>query len=111
MRLADLWTGQLTWRRLAVLVAHLPRESATVRAQHGEVVEWGATEHLLAHVVDLLAASNWQRAQQRSKTRITRPKPLPRPGDKRGAKIGRTTKPAGEVKAWLASMSAEGAPA
>jgi hypothetical protein len=32
VELSDLWTGDLSWRRLGVLVKHLPAESATKTA-------------------------------------------------------------------------------
>jgi hypothetical protein len=65
----------LTWRRLAVLVHHLPDDSATWVAIHGEKALWGTTDYLLAAVVDNLAAANWQRGGGKGQ----RPKPLQRP--------------------------------
>lgn len=73
----DLGTDALSWRRLAVLVARLPRESSTMRDVHGAAVEWGPVEHLLATAVDVLAAANWQRGGDK---KAPRPKPLLRPG-------------------------------
>jgi len=39
---------------------------------------WSVTDHLLAAVVDVLQAANWQRAGD---SKAPRPKPIPRPGD------------------------------
>ena len=73
---ADLGTDRLSWRRLSVLLAHLPDESATRRQLIGhDFAAWGVTEHLLAAAVDVLQASNWQRGGGKGQ----RPKPLPRP--------------------------------
>lgn len=106
VRLADLTTGELTWRRLATLVTHLPRDAATVRAQHGERARWGDSEHLLALIADLLAGANWQRGNAGVKHPKSKPKPLPRPGEadrSRGVRYGRTTLSADNVKALLRS--------
>lgn len=94
-RLSDLATGELSWRRLGVLVAALPRDSQTSRALYGEAVAWGVTEHLLATVVDLLQGANWQRSGSKS----NRPKPIPRPGQENtdGTRIG-TPIPLDEMK-------------
>jgi hypothetical protein len=59
-----------------VLIEYLPRESCTARAVHGPVTEWGDTEHLLANVLDVLNAANWQRGGGKG----ARPRRLPRPG-------------------------------
>lgn len=37
---------------------------------------WGDAEHILAHILDVLAAGNWQRGGGKGR----RPQPLPRPG-------------------------------
>jgi len=47
------------------------------RAQAGEAVEWGHVEHLLAAIVDVLQAANWQRAGNRN---APKPQPVRRPG-------------------------------
>jgi len=69
--------GSLSWRRLGVLIAGLPREAATVRLMVGEAADWGAAEHLLAAAVDALHAANWQRGARKGSQR---PKPIRRPG-------------------------------
>ena len=51
---------------------------------------WTVDQHLLASIVDLLAAANWQRAGNRKNPR---PKPLPRPGQKTRHPITRKPRP------------------
>ncbi|MBE1498012.1 hypothetical protein H4696_005112 [Amycolatopsis lexingtonensis] len=83
MDLLDYYRGKLTPRRLRVLIRHLPRESALVRALHGEAAEWGLTEHLLAGAVDELAVGNWLFVAANSAEgadQPDRPRPVPRPG-------------------------------
>lgn len=60
-----------------VLVRQMPETSHTARAVHGEDAAWSLGDHLLAHIADLLAGANWQRAGDKA---VPRPKPLPRPG-------------------------------
>ena len=67
-----------------MLVKHLPRDSAVNRELHGEGAEWAVTDHLLAAVVDHLAAANWMFACVNSAEDAERPEPpvpVPRPGD------------------------------
>jgi hypothetical protein len=66
-----------SWRRLGVLVRHLPRDSVAVHRTAGDAALWGTVEHLLAEVIDLLANANWQRQGRKG---APRPKRLPRPG-------------------------------
>lgn len=68
-----------TLRRVKVLCRHLPRGSALWREIHGEVVDWGPAEHLLALIADVLQLANWQRG---SKKGASRPKPVERPKSK-----------------------------
>ena len=92
--LRDLWRGDLTWRRLAVLVAALPPESATKtairdgltpeqlasitpREGHGP---WSNAELLLAAICDRLALLLWQNG---AKSGTPQPKPITRPGVER----------------------------
>lgn len=60
---------------VAAMAAHLPPESATMRAL-SPPQSWGIPEYLLAAAVDALHAANWQRGGGKGK----RPKPIPRPG-------------------------------
>jgi len=82
--LLDYHRGRLTPRRLRVLIRHLPKEAALVRAlRGGEDVEWGLAEHLLAAAVDQLAAGNWLFATAHTpedRDPPERPEPVPRPG-------------------------------
>ncbi|MEO3974257.1 hypothetical protein [Streptomyces sp. CAU 1734] len=79
--LLDWHRGELSSRRLAILVKHLPRDSAVNRELHGEEAEWSVTDHLLAATVDHLAAANWMFATVNSEDAPTDPpEPVPRPG-------------------------------
>ena len=94
--LADLGTRRLTWRRLTVLLNHLPRESAYVQAVVGDTARWGDTEHLLAGLIDVVQVGNYYTqvlASNRQFKEAPKPPPVfPRPGDKpdRGKRPGRT---------------------
>lgn len=78
MRLSDLGTPSLTWRRFGVLLRQLPREARTTRATADDPVAllWTPEMHLQAGIFDATVAGNWQRGGGKGK----RPKPLARPG-------------------------------
>jgi hypothetical protein len=57
-----------------VLVAHLPPDSATRQAIHGET--WSRTDQLLAAVFDAVRVLIWQNEPKGTR----RPEPLERPG-------------------------------
>ncbi|MFI6440473.1 hypothetical protein [Streptomyces sp. NPDC050759] len=83
MDLLDWHRGRLSSRRLAVLVRHLPRDSATLDGLHGEAARWSVTDYLLASVVDQLAEANWMFAtvnRDEDADPLEYPKPVPRPG-------------------------------
>ncbi|MCI3274973.1 DUF5361 domain-containing protein [Streptomyces cylindrosporus] len=83
MDLLDWHRGRLSARRLAVLVRHLPPDSATLRELHGEAADWSVTDHLLAAAVDRLAEANWMFAtvnRDEDTEPLEYPKPVPRPG-------------------------------
>ncbi|MFE1308560.1 hypothetical protein [Streptomyces sp. NPDC058755] len=80
--LLDWHRGRLTSRRVAVLVRHLPRDSALLRELHGEAAEWTTTDHLLAAAVDQLAEANWMFAmvnRDEDSEPPEYPQPVPRP--------------------------------
>ncbi|MFD7132377.1 hypothetical protein [Streptomyces sp. NPDC059894] len=86
MDLLDWHRDRLSARRLAVLIKHLPRDSALNRDLHGEAAEWSVTDHLLAAAVDHLAAANWMFACVNTAEDGDQPEPpvpVPRPGDGR----------------------------
>lgn len=81
--LLDWHRGRLSSRRLAVLIRHLPRDSATLDGLHGEAAQWSVTDYLLASVVDQLAEANWMFAtvnRDEDAEPLEYPKPVPRPG-------------------------------
>ncbi|MFJ3701262.1 MULTISPECIES: hypothetical protein [Streptomyces] len=84
MDLLDWHRGRLSSRRLAVLVKHMPRDSAVAQELHGDGAEWTVTDYLLAAAVDHLAAANWMFASvntDEDSEPPERPVPVPRPGD------------------------------
>ncbi|RLU83925.1 hypothetical protein CTZ27_27530 [Streptomyces griseocarneus] len=83
MDLLDWHRGSLSSRRLAVLVKHLPRDSAVNRDLHGEAADWDVPAHLLASVVDQLAVANWMTVTLNGDTDadpLDFPEPVQRPG-------------------------------
>jgi hypothetical protein len=82
--LLDWHRERLSSRRLAVLIKHLPRDSALNRDLHGEAADWSVTDHLLAAAVDHLAAANWMFASVNSEEgdQPEPPAPVPRPEDR-----------------------------
>lgn len=76
--------------------------SALARDLQPELAAWASgtvTADLLAHVVDLLAAANWQR---QGKKTAAKPKPLPRPGraPADGQRYGSAPIPVGDFDDW-----------
>ena len=69
----------LSLRRAWVLIRHLPVESRFVR-KHNEAAVWSNETYLLAVVADQIADLSWLYASTHSKSKVKRPKPLPRPG-------------------------------
>lgn len=77
-----------------MLVQQLPPESATATAIRNDIPEdeladrrgdpvkapWSPTDHLLALLIDEVRQLAWMYAQRHSKSKITPPAPLERPG-------------------------------
>ena len=76
-------TTRFGWDDFAVWVKYMPRSSQLFQSVHGP--QWSAELHMLANVVDLLAAANWQRGGGKG----GRPKPVKRPGVKSGERFGK----------------------
>jgi hypothetical protein len=84
----------LTWRRLLVLIDHLPPEAALntairnitpeerLRDNAGDPVKarWSNVESLLATLIDEVRNNTWVFMQANSDKAIPRPDPIPRPG-------------------------------
>jgi hypothetical protein len=58
-----LYCGRLTYRRLLVLLSHLPPDSAVGRALGGDAVGWTIEHELLATLVDVANVHRWQHAR------------------------------------------------
>jgi hypothetical protein len=96
--LGDLFRpgGRLSWRRLGVLVGHLPAQSATKTAMRDELGEtglaelvraprsghgpWSHAELLLAGVWDSVERLIYVQYQRAGAKGLKPPQPLPRPG-------------------------------
>ncbi|WP_371579879.1 hypothetical protein [Streptomyces sp. NBC_01314] len=91
MDLLDWHRGRLSSRRLAVLVKHLPRDSATLQDIHGEASHWSVADYLLASVVDQLAEANWMFAtvnRDEDADPLDYPQPVPRPATAEDERTG-----------------------
>ena len=81
VRLADL-PRTFGWSALAVMARHLPTGSATWRSLHPDEAPWtqGIKQTaLLADLFDAVMALEHGLAQSRTKRKIQRPQPYPRP--------------------------------
>lgn len=76
----DLGSDRLTWRRLGLLIRHLPPEAATVREVHGDKAMWTLDRMLMALIADYLAVANWQRGNAGKKNPPPAPRQIDRPG-------------------------------
>lgn len=84
----------LGWRKLLVLVEHLPPESALNTAIRNDLPEdnlarragdpvkapWSTLESLMAALIDEVRNVGWMYASRNSESTIPRPVPIPRPG-------------------------------
>lgn len=96
LQLSELWTGGLSWRRLGVLIKHLPIESATKTAIRNSVPvdslrasvsdvdtqygAWSQTDMLLAHLIDIATWLRWTKTKAAEDQPKSPPEPYPRPG-------------------------------
>lgn len=87
MALSGVTTGELSWRRLGVLVAGLPSDCCLARTVSPGAV-WSTEAHLLAGVIDNLAWANWQRS---GKKNAPKPRPVQRPGTRSGTETVKGT--------------------
>jgi hypothetical protein len=96
--LGDLFRpgSRLSWRRLGVLIEHLPPESATKTALRDELADddlsrlaklprrghgpWSHTELLLAAVHDSVERLIYVQYQRAGAKNVRPPEPMPRPG-------------------------------
>lgn len=76
LRLRDVGSDRCTWSDLKAMI-YTANPGSYLAAALG--VPWGTSDYMLANVVDLLNAGNWQRGGDKNKPR---PKPVKRPGEK-----------------------------
>jgi len=74
----DDYPDRLTLRAMVSAMKHASPGSAVYRLEKGPKADWGYTQELLAGIMLVLQAANWQRAGNRT---APQPKPLTRPGD------------------------------
>lgn len=104
LRIDWLGTPELSWRDLWVILRQSPLTSAYRIARMGEAALWSRDTHLLADIFDVLAGANWQRA---GKASAPKPKPMHRPGAKRGTQLGAGALPIRDLEAWIAEAEAQ----
>lgn len=83
--LAEFWRGEITIRKLRVMVEHLPPDSAHARAHHGN--SWRDQEFMLAQIGDTLSVlTEITRVVNSENEQFRQPTPFKRPGDEKRAK-------------------------
>lgn len=88
--------GVLSYRRLRVILANSPADSAYSRAIAGS--DWTQDTYLLALIADELAVANWQRTGGK----VAYPEPVPRPEVEVAEPEHRTVISIEEAEAWAA---------
>ncbi|MEV0494783.1 hypothetical protein [Streptomyces atratus] len=101
--LLDWHRGRLSSRRLALLVQHMPRDSALARELHGEAAEWTVVEHLLAHVVDQLREAKCMFALVNRDEDTDAPEPCPVPARPRSPPRPNLTRNTRPRRSWPSS--------
>lgn len=77
-QLPAFWSGEMSVRRLWVLVSGLPRDSAMARELLGDAAEWSPEMHRLTDIVDVLNGLVYVTVRANG-GKAKRPKPVPRP--------------------------------
>lgn len=110
-RLSGLFTGDLSWRLLGVLIRGLPSDSRTMTAIRDATPErvlkapppadasygpWSREAMLLAHLIDVAEWLRWSKTKDAEQGR-NRPEPFPRPGVARKAAPVAATAPTADV--------------
>ena len=75
LRIRDLGSERCTWSDLRAVLYTAPPGSVIASCLG---TPWSTSDYILANVVDLLNAANWQRGGDKNKPR---PKPVKRPGE------------------------------
>ena len=76
LRIRDLGSERFTWSDLRAII-YTANPGSQLAAVLG--APWGVVEYMMANVVDLLSAGNWQRGGDKN---ASRPRPIARPGEK-----------------------------
>jgi len=96
--------GGLSARALLAFLEHLPPESASYAAIHGDMGGWSRTDMLLARICEAVESIAWMTACKGAKRsqRPPRPKRIVRPGvkDDGEKRIGREPIPISDFDEW-----------
>jgi hypothetical protein len=117
--------GSLTWRRLLVLLKHLPPEGAVNTAMRNRLPDhvlfdddrdpatgkWSTVEMLLAVLIDEIRNWQWTYIQAHTDKRVPRPTPIRRPGAGARTRRGLTLVAAQALDPRLRGLSPEEAQA
>lgn len=113
-RLADVTSGRLTLRELRTLLRGLPHDGTALWRSTRDAAGrtggakpppdswWTPERDLLATLIDQQALLLWMQSEDGHKNR-NRPKPIERPGVRRGRRMGKTSLPQAQVRALLAA--------
>ncbi|GHF38636.1 hypothetical protein GCM10010218_19780 [Streptomyces mashuensis] len=107
--LLGLWRGQLSLRRISVLIKALMGKAgrSALLAAFDESATWSVQEHLSARISDSLELANFffLKAHSSESQGLTPPDPIRRPGQPEPAKRESNFASGEELSAFLAGMS------
>lgn len=94
--------GSLTWNDLYAMIFAAPPGSAVF---HAVEKGWTVSDYLLAHIIDGVRITNWQRTEGASKKPPRNvPEPFPRPGDAKTDKDVGDTAAVGNAQATVTTL-------
>ncbi|MFF3416818.1 hypothetical protein ACFYW9_19275 [Streptomyces sp. NPDC002698] len=107
--LLDLWHGQLSLRRISVLINSLLNQPgrSVLAAVCDVAAEWSENEYLLARISDALELNNWLFIQANSAegNDMPAPEPLLRPGQEEPEPVAETHASTHEVVDFFTRMN------
>lgn len=102
--LRDLGTIELSWHELRLLIRRWAATPGTAVYESLGGKVWSRTDQMLAHLIDAVNSGFWRLSVATTRKHTARPKPFPRPWDKRGRTVGSDPIPLNTFDSWWDSQ-------